>query len=92
MEKCRLRREGESISKFENNTIKKNSEEEDIVYDAYGNEIKVEKAKTLTDKERNKMIKQLKKKINEGRTKKNLTEYEIDELEEKMEELESEAS
>ena len=92
MEKGRLRREGESISKFEDNTTKKDSEEDDIVYDAYGNEIKVERTKTLTDKERKKMIKQLKKKIKEGRKKKNLTEYEINELEEKMEELEAEAS
>tara|TARA_B100000902_G_scaffold398234_1_gene464327 strand:+ start:3694 stop:6774 length:3081 start_codon:yes stop_codon:yes gene_type:complete len=92
MEKGILRREGESISKFEDNTTKKDSEEEDIVYDAYGNEIKVERAKTLTDKERKKMIKQLKKKIKEGRKKKNLTEFEINELEEKMEELEAEAS
>ena len=38
------------------------------------------------------MIKQLKKKIKEGRKKRNLTEYEINELEEKMEELEGEAS
>ena len=38
------------------------------------------------------MLKQLKKKIKEGRKKKNLTEFEINELEEKVFELEEAAA
>ena len=59
----------------------------EVVFDSYGNEIKVERIKTLTDKERKKMIKQMMKKIKEGRKKKNLTEFEINELEDKVFEL-----
>tara|TARA_Y100000748_G_scaffold304138_1_gene312015 strand:+ start:1336 stop:4461 length:3126 start_codon:yes stop_codon:yes gene_type:complete len=86
MEKGRLRREGASVSKFEDaaNTGK---DEDEVVFDSYGNEIKVERIKTLTDKERKKMIKQMMKKIKEGRKKKNLTEFEINELEDKVFEL-----
>jgi len=91
MEKGRLRREGESISKFEDKTDT-NAGDDEVVFDAYGNEIKVEREKTLTDKERKKMLKQLKKKIKEGRKKKNLTEFEINELEEKVFELEEAAA
>ena len=49
MEKGRLRREGASVSKFEDvaNTGKDDAE---VVFDSYGNEIKVESIKTLTDK------------------------------------------
>ena len=91
MEKGRLRREGESISKFEDKADA-NTGDDEVVFDAYGNEIKVERVKTLTDKERKKMMKQLKKKIKEGRKKKNLTEYEINELEEQLYEMEEAAA
>tara|TARA_Y100000389_G_scaffold204506_1_gene257508 strand:+ start:15151 stop:18276 length:3126 start_codon:yes stop_codon:yes gene_type:complete len=87
MEKGRLRREGESISKFEDSAEKKSGGDEEVVFDSYGNEIKVEREKTLTDKERKKMIKQLMKKIKDGKKKKNLTEFEINELEDKVYEL-----
>ena len=43
--------------------------EDEVVFDSYGNEIS-ERVKTLTDKERKKMIKQIMKKIKEGRKKK----------------------
>ena len=87
MEKGRLRREGASISKFEDVTNNSAPGEDEVVFDSYGNEIKVERVKTLTDKERKKMIKQIMKKIKEGRKKKNLTEFEINELEDKVFEL-----
>merc|ERR1719218_442455 len=49
MEAGRLRREGESVAT--NDTIEK-KQEDDVVLDSFGNEIKVERQKTLTDKEK----------------------------------------
>ena len=62
MEKGRLRREGESINNTED--TKKNSLDfkDEVVFDSYGNEIKVEKEVKLTDKERKREIKLIQKK------------------------------
>ena len=52
-------------------------------------EIKVEKKVQLTDKERKKEIKLIQKRIKDGKKKNILTQSELDELEEKLFELES---
>ena len=89
MEKGNLRKEGESISKFEEtagsgaNTIIG----DDVMHDAYGNEIKIDKKKTLTDKEKKKAIKNLQKKIKEGKKKNTLTQEQLWDLEAQIEEL-----
>ena len=89
MEKGNLRKEGESISKFEEtsgsgaNTIIG----DDVMHDAYGNEIKIDKKKSLTDKEKKKAIKNLQKKIKEGKKKNTLTQEQLWDLEAQIEEL-----
>jgi len=86
MEKGLLRKEGESIEKkVEGNELIKDKNE--VVFDALGNEIKIERKVTLTDKEKKKEIKSLQKQIKDGKKKGTLTDSEIDELEEKLEEL-----
>ena len=89
MEKGRLHKEGESVEKKtdETNTIEDKNE---TVFDAMGNEIKVERKVKLSDKEKKREIKSLQKQIKDGRKKGTLTENEILELEEKLEELKSE--
>jgi elongation factor 3 len=86
MEKGRLRREGESIAKEEKNVVSLEDKNE-IVYDSFGNEMKVEKKVELSDKEKKKEIKAIQKKIREGKKKGILSNEEIYELEEKLEEL-----
>ena len=86
MEKGLLRKEGESIEKkVEGNELIQDKNE--VVLDALGNEIKIEKKVTLTDKEKKKEIKSLQKQIKDGKKKGTLTDSEIDELEEKLEQL-----
>ena len=89
MEKGRLRREGESIEKETsgNDLI---AEDKDVIIDSMGNEIKIEKKVVLSDKERKKEIKTLQKRIKDGKKKGILTDDEINELEEKLEELKAE--
>ena len=86
MEKGRLRREGESIVKEDagNSEIKT---KDDVIIDSMGNEIKIEKKVELSDKERKKMIKSLQKQIKDGKKKGLLSEDEIGELEDKIQEL-----
>ena len=88
MEKGRLRKEGESVEKKEegNSEIKP---QEETVFDAMGNEIKVERKVQLSDKEKKREIKSLMKQIKEGRKKKILSEDEIAELEDKIEQLQA---
>jgi elongation factor 3 len=88
MEKGRLRKEGESVDKKEegNSLIKEKNE---TVFDSFGNEMKVERKVQLTDKEKRKEIKSLQKQIKEGKKKGTLTDDEIAELEDKLEELQS---
>ena len=56
-----------------------------------GNEIKVETSVKLTDKERKKEIKSIQKQLKDGKKKGILTPTEIDELEEKLEQLKEES-
>ena len=55
--------------------------------DAYGNEIVINKKKQLSDKEKKTMIKKLQKKIKEGKKKGILTEEQIMDIEDEIEEL-----
>merc|ERR1712167_128632 len=66
--------------------IEEKNEEEEI-FDAAGNKIDVKRSKTLSDKEKKKAIKDLEKKLKENKKKKNLTEEEVWEIEDKLAEL-----
>ena len=88
MEKGRLRREGESIGNQNNNDISELETKNEIVYDSFGNELKIEKHVELTDKEKKRKLKLLQKKLKDVQKKKIiLTENEISEIEVKIEEL-----
>ena len=92
MEKGRLRREGESISKEEEN--KKDDMFQEVnktVFDALGNEIKVEKKVELSEKDKKKEIKNIQKKIKDGKKKGILSDNEILDLELKLDELQGKA-
>ena len=88
MEKGRLRREGESIEQKseEDNLIKT---KDDVVFDSFGNEMKVEKKVELSDKEKKRKIKQIQKQIKDGKKKGILTSDEILELEDELELLQT---
>ncbi len=88
MEKGNLRKEGESNEKEEKKEDKLNKDE--IVYDSFGNEIKVEKQVKLTDKEKKKELKLLQKQLKDGKKRNILTEDEIYDLEEKIEQFKTE--
>jgi len=88
MEKGNFHREGESMEKNDekdekNKTINKEILG-DIVKDAYGNEIKVEKEKFLTPSEKKSKIKKLAKKLKDGTKNNTLTEDEIYEIEDEI--------
>merc|ERR1711991_115969 len=89
MEKGRLRREGESVAKEEE---KKDTFEDknEKVFDSFGNEVIVEKKVELNEKEKNRELKKLQKMLKEGKKKGILTESEINELEDKIDELKGE--
>ena len=92
MEKGLLRKEGESIDKNVegNNEPGENTLIGDVIIkDSYGNEIKVEKAKTMTDKEKKKEIKKLQKQMKEMKKKGTMSEEQKYELEDKIEALKS---
>jgi elongation factor 3 len=88
MEKGRLRKEGESIGRSND----EESQEQkligdDIVKDSFGNEIKVDKKKELTDKEKKQEVKKLQKKLKEAKKKGTMTEDDMLDLEAKIDEL-----
>ena len=91
MEKGQLRKEGESVAKEEqvgegdsggNKEIGDN-----IVKDSFGNEIKVEKTKQMTEKEKKQAIKKLQKQLKEAKKKGTMSEEQIMELEDKIDAL-----
>ena len=88
MEKGRLRREGESVMK--NETVDTFEAKNEVVFDSFGNEVKVEKKVELTEKEKKREIKMLQKQIKDGKKKGILTDDEIAELEDKLEGLKNE--
>mmetsp|Transcript_37026 Transcript_37026/g.86797 ORF Transcript_37026/g.86797 Transcript_37026/m.86797 type:complete len:1047 (+) Transcript_37026:140-3280(+) len=85
MQKGYLRIEGESkADEDEKETENKGPDE---VYDAAGNKIDVKKQQTLSAKDAKKAIKDIEKKLKEGKKKKSLSEEEMWELEDKLNEL-----
>jgi len=80
-----LRIEGESVGD-DNDKDGGNAAAEDV-YDGAGNKITVNKQATMTDKDRKKVIKDLEKKLKEGKKKKTLTDEECWEIEDKLTEL-----
>ena len=91
MEKGLLRKEGESVEKNSPNGETDDSQNkiigDDVVKDSYGNEIKVEKTKTMNEKEKKQAIKKLQKQLKEAKKKGNMSEEELLELEDKIDAL-----
>ena len=89
MEKGRLHKEGESVAK-DTKEVDSMEKKNEVVFDSFGNELKVEKEVKMTDKEKKRAIKTLQKQIKEGKKKGTLTSSEIEELEEKLDAFQSE--
>lgn len=89
MEKGLLRKEGESVAKATEaaDSIEKKNE---VVFDSFGNELKVEKKVQMSEKEKKRAVKTLQKQIKDGKKKGTLTSREIEELEEKLDALQLE--
>jgi len=85
MQKGYLRIEGES--KADEDEKEAENKGPDEVYDAAGNKIDVKKQQTLSSKDAKKAIKDIEKKLKEGKKKKTLSEEEMWELEDKLNEL-----
>jgi len=85
MQGGRLRIEGESVDVDEGKTDGNTGPDE--VYDGAGNKIEVKKSATLSDKDKKKAIKDLEKKLKDGKKKKTLTDEEMWEIEDKLNEL-----
>jgi elongation factor 3 len=89
MDAGRLRKEGDSIVKDETpaegtgNTLIGDN----IVLDSQGNEIKINKASVLSDKDKKNKIKQLQKKIKTGKKTKTLSQQEVWDIEDEIAEL-----
>lgn len=88
MDAGRLRREGESVGKDDEDEKPVELGAKTVI-DAMGNEIKVDKKKTLTDKERKQEIKKITKQINDARKKKTMSEEDILDLEIRRDELQA---
>ena len=86
MEAGHLRREGESVVKEEKQEGNSDIGDNTIV-DAQGNEIKVQKQKDLSDKEKKQKIKILQKKIKAGKKSKTLTDQDIWDIEDEIAKL-----
>lgn len=85
MEAGRLRREGISIeNELNNSKIENKNIGQDIIKDAYGNEIKVEIQKVLSSSEKKTKTKKLQKQLKDGKKNNTLTEDEIFELEDQI--------
>jgi elongation factor 3 len=80
-----LRIEGESVEKEEDKLDSAKGPDE--VYDGAGNKIDVQKNVTLAAKDAKKAIKDLEKKLKDGKKKKTLTDEEMWEIEDKLNEL-----
>merc|ERR1719237_282578 len=80
-----LRIEGESVGPAEDEQTGNKAADE--VYDGAGNKITVNKQATMTDKDKKKAIKDLEKKLKDGKKKKTLTDEECWEIEDKLNEL-----
>merc|ERR1712127_203387 len=85
MQGGRLRIEGESVEKDGDKEAANKGPDE--VYDGAGNKIEVNRAVQMTDKDKKKKIKDLEKKIKEAKKKKTMSDEEIWEMEDKLNEL-----
>merc|ERR1712157_599460 len=85
MQGGRLRIEGESVDTSEGKDDGNAGPDE--VYDGAGNKIEVKKNATLSDKDKKKAIKDLEKKLRDGKKKKTLSDEEMWEIEDKLNEL-----
>merc|ERR1712060_603472 len=85
MQGGRLRIEGESLDNSDDKGDGNAGPDE--VYDGAGNKIEVKKSANMTDKDRKKAIKDIEKKIKDNKKKKLLTDEEVWELEDKLNEL-----
>eukprot|EP00932_Pfiesteria_piscicida_P009417 SRR837773.20144.p2 GENE.SRR837773.20144~~SRR837773.20144.p2 ORF type:complete len:231 (-),score=122.84 SRR837773.20144:58-693(-) len=85
MQGGRLRIEGESVAADDGKEMANAGPDE--VYDGAGNKIEVNKSTTMTEKDKKKQIKDLEKKLKDGKKKSTLTEEEIWEIEDKLNEL-----
>merc|ERR1712127_300410 len=80
-----LRIEGESVGPEEG--ADDGNKGPDEVYDGAGNKIEVSKSTTMTDKDKKKAIKDIEKKLKEGKKKKTLSDEEMWEIEDQLNEL-----
>merc|ERR1719243_315402 len=85
MQGGRLRIEGESLDNSDDKGDGNAGPDE--VYDGAGNKIEVKKSAVMTDKDKKKAIKDLEKKLKDGKKKKTLTDEEMWEIEDKLNEL-----
>merc|ERR1712127_90872 len=85
MQGGRLRIEGESVDNSDGKDDGNKGPDE--VYDGAGNKIEVKKNAALSDKDKKKTIKDLEKKLKDGKKKKTLTDEEMWEIEDKLNEL-----
>merc|ERR1719160_1869063 len=85
MNKGYLRIEGESVDTTKEMTSGNKGPDE--VFDGAGNKIDVKKTVALSDKDKKKAIKDIEKKLKDGKKKKTLTDEEMWELEDKLNEL-----
>merc|ERR1712060_218677 len=85
MNKGYLRIEGESVDTSKDDGVANTGPDE--VFDASGNKIEVNKSVTMSDKDKKKAIKDFEKKIKDGKKKKTLTDEEVWEMEDKLNEL-----
>jgi len=85
MNKGYLRIEGESVDTSASDA--KGQEGPDEVFDGAGNKIVVNKNVTMTEKDKKKAIKDIEKKIKDNKKKNTMTDEEVWELEDKLNEL-----
>jgi elongation factor 3 len=77
-----LTQEGESVEKADNGEAAVKEQEE--IRDSFGNLVDVKAKKTLSDKDKKKEIKGIEKQLKDNKKKKNLSEEEVWELEDKL--------
>lgn len=88
MEAGRLREEGELM--VDDDDFDANQAGPDEIVDASGNKIEVNKVKTMSDKDRKKLIKEIEKKLKEHKKKNTLSDAEMWELQDQLAELKAE--
>merc|ERR1712139_242220 len=84
MDKGKLRIEGESVAEEETAAANNGPDE---VFDGSGNKIVVNKTVTMSEKDKKKAIKDFEKKMKDGKKKGTLSEEEVWEMEDKLNEL-----